>query len=445
MVKNEVVLTFYGGVDEIGGNKILLKDGDTAVFLDFGMSFALRKQFFSPPLLSPKSEKSLQELGILPKLEGVYRFDEKPPAVDAIFISHGHMDHSAYLSFVKREIPVYCGETTKIILQAFGEIRRADLEFNVEGINFQTFRTGNIVKVGGLEIEPVHVDHSVPGAYGFIIHTSKGAVVYTGDFRDHGAKDEMTREFVERVKAAEPVALVCEATNMTNVHVSSEKEVEAKLNQVVSQTEGLVLAEFAYTDVDRLNSFYKTALRNNRCLAVSLRQAYLIEALASDRKLRIPRLSDEGMMIFRKSKERMYAWERQILECYPEKVVDVEQVSKRQQNMILTMSLYDLEQLVEIQPQPGSCYIFSSSEPFNEEMEIDFERLVNWLRHYGLPQYHVHVSGHITPLRLKACLKEINAKKVFPVHTENAGLFAKFMRDIKSQIAVTEKGKEYQL
>ncbi|MEM4733412.1 MAG: MBL fold metallo-hydrolase [Candidatus Bathyarchaeia archaeon] len=445
MVKNEVVLTFYGGVDEIGGNKILLKDGDTAVFLDFGMSFALRKQFFSPPLLSPKSEKSLQELGILPKLEGVYRFDEKPPAVDAIFISHGHMDHSAYLSFVKREIPVYCGETTKIILQAFGEIRRADLEFNVEGINFQTFRTGNIVKVGGLEIEPVHVDHSVPGAYGFIIHTSKGAVVYTGDFRDHGAKDEMTREFVERVKAAEPVALVCEATNMTNVHVSSEKEVEAKLNQVVSQTEGLVLAEFAYTDVDRLNSFYKTALRNNRCLAVSLRQAYLIEALASDRKLRIPRLSDEGMMIFRKSKERMYAWERQILERYPEKVVDVEQVSKRQQNMILTMSLYDLEQLVEIQPQPGSCYIFSSSEPFNEEMEIDFERLVNWLRHYGLPQYHVHVSGHITPLRLKACLKEINAKKVFPVHTENAGLFAKFMRDIKSQIAVTEKGKEYRL
>jgi len=445
MVKNEVVLTFYGGVDEIGGNKILLKDGDTAVFLDFGMSFALRKQFFSPPLLSPKSEKSLQELGILPKLEGVYRFDEKPPAVDAIFISHGHMDHSAYLSFVKREIPVYCGETTKIILQAFGEIRRADLEFNVEGINFQTFRTGNIVKVGGLEIEPVHVDHSVPGAYGFIIHTSKGAVVYTGDFRDHGAKDEMTREFVERVKAAEPVALVCEATNMTNVHVSSEKEVEAKLNQVVSQTEGLVLAEFAYTDVDRLNSFYKTALKNNRCLAVSLRQAYLIEALASDRKLRIPRLSDEGMMIFRKSKERMYAWERQILERYPEKVVDVEQVSKRQQNMILTMSLYDLEQLVEIQPQPGSCYIFSSSEPFNEEMEIDFERLVNWLRHYGLPQYHVHVSGHITPLRLKACLKEINAEKVFPVHTENAGLFAKFMRDIKSQIAVTEKGKEYQL
>jgi hypothetical protein len=53
----------------IGGNKILLRDGDTKIFFDFGMSFASKKKFYSPPFLSPKSEKSLQELGILPKLE----------------------------------------------------------------------------------------------------------------------------------------------------------------------------------------------------------------------------------------------------------------------------------------------------------------------------------------------------------------------------------------
>lgn len=33
-------LTFYGGVNEIGGNKILLEDKDTRVFLDFGKSFS---------------------------------------------------------------------------------------------------------------------------------------------------------------------------------------------------------------------------------------------------------------------------------------------------------------------------------------------------------------------------------------------------------------------
>ncbi|MCS7114407.1 MAG: MBL fold metallo-hydrolase, partial [Nitrososphaerota archaeon] len=133
MVKLETALTFYGGINEIGGNKILLTDRDTKIFLDFGMSFALKRQYYSPPFLSPKSEKSLLELGILPKIEGVYRFEDKVADIDAIFISHGHMDHSAYLSFIKREIPVYCGETTKIILQAFGEMRKTDLEFNVEG------------------------------------------------------------------------------------------------------------------------------------------------------------------------------------------------------------------------------------------------------------------------------------------------------------------------
>jgi len=444
MVKQKTTLTFYGGVNEIGGNKILLQDRDVKVFFDFGMSFALKKQYYSPPFLSPKSEKSLQELGILPKIEGIY-IDEKSPEIDAVFISHAHMDHSAYISFINRQIPVYCGETTKIILQALSEMRRADLEFNVENITFKPFRTGDSIAIDHLKIEPIHVDHSVPGAYGFIIHTTNGAVVYTGDFRAHGAKPEMTSDFVEKAKEAEPVAVVTEATNMTGASVSSEGEVENKLNSIVGQADGIVLADFAYTDVDRFNSFYRIAKKNGRCLAVSLKQAYLLNALRRDKGLRLPDLNDENILIFRKSKKKYDKWESQIMEKYPDKIVDVFEVSKQQCKAVLAMSFYDLEELVEIQPEAGSCHILSASEPFNEEMEIDFERLVNWLRHYGLPQYHVHVSGHIMPLQLKAILKEINAAKIFPVHTENAELFVSFMRDLKGKVILTEKEKQYSI
>ncbi len=447
MVKNKTTLTFYGGVDEIGGNKILLQDRDTRVFFDFGMSFAMKKQFYSPPFLSPKSEKSLQELGILPKISGVYKFDQSPPEVDAVFLSHGHLDHSAYLSFIKREIPVYCGETTQIILQALSDVRRADLEFRVSDIEFRAFRTGKKISVGNLEIEPFHVDHSVPGAYGFVIHTSNGAVVYTGDFRDHGAKPEMTRDFVENAQKAEPTAIVTEATNMTGAAVSSETEVESKLDNVVAGTDGIVLAEFSYSDVDRLNSFFHIAKKNNRCLAISLKQAYLLDALRKDKGLTVPALDDEEILIFRKSKKRFDKWEKQLLERYDNqnKIFDVFEVSKQQCKVVLALSFYDFEELVQLQPSAGSCYVLSTSEPFNEEMEIDYERLVNWLSHYGVPQYHVHVSGHMMPLQLKTALKEINAKRMFPVHTENAGLFAKFMRDLKSQVTLVEKSKEYTL
>lgn len=445
MVKQETTLIFYGGVNEIGGNKIFLKDRDTQVFLDFGMSFARKKQFYSPPFLSPKTEKSLQELGILPKIEGVYKFDDKAPEINAVFISHGHMDHSAYLSFMKREIPVHCGETTKIILQASSEMRRADLEFNVEGINFKTFRTGEKITLDNMEIIPVHVDHSIPGAYGFIIHTSSGSVVYTGDFRAHGAKPQMTMDFVEKAKDAEPTAVITEATNMTGGHVSSEAEVENQLDTIVKQASGVVLVDFAYTDVDRVNSLYRVAKKNERCLAVSLKQAYLLEALRKDKGLRVPSLSDDNILIFRKSKKTESKWEKQFTEQYKGKVKHASDIAKQQCDVVLGLPFYDLEELVEVQPEAGSCYILSSSEPFNEEMEIDFERLVNWLKHFGLPQYHVHVSGHIMPLQLKLLLKGINASKIFPVHTKNADLFAVFMKDSKSQVVSVEQGKKYEI
>jgi ribonuclease J len=161
----------------------------------------------------------------------------------------------------------------------------------------------------------------------------------------------------------------------------------------------------------------------------------------------VPSLEDEGILVFRKSKKRFDRWEKELIQRFDGegKVLDVFKLSKRQCKVVLAVSFYDFEELISLQPSAGSCYVLSASEPFNEEMEIDYERLVNWLSHYGLPQYHVHVSGHMMPLQLKAALKKINAKKVFPVHTENANLFTKFMADLKGQVVLTEKAKEYQL
>jgi ribonuclease J len=407
MRKYRASLSFYGGVDEIGGNKILLKEKDTRILFDFGMSFSEKSKFYAPPFLSPRSEASLRELGILPKLDGVYCSDEGESQIDAVFLSHGHLDHSGHLSFIKRDIPIYTGETTRSILETLSETRRTDLEFNMSDLMLKTFRTGDKIRIDSVEVEPIHVDHSIPGAYGFIIYTSEGAVVYTGDFRRHGSKSDMTTDFVEKAKESEPIALVTEATNLTGASVSSEGEVEEKLKGIVGASEGIVLSEFAFADVDRLNSFYRVAEKSERCLAVSLRQAHLLSRLESDRHLTVPKLDDDNILIFRKSKKQYANWEKRILEDHQDKVVDVFELSKRQCSTILATSFYDLEELVDLKPEAGSCYVLSSSEPFNEEMEIDYEKLVNWLSHYGLPQYHIHVSGHIMPQQLKDVINRL--------------------------------------
>jgi mRNA degradation ribonuclease J1/J2 len=49
------------------------------------------------------------------------------------------------------------------------------------------------------------------------------------------------------------------------------------------------------------------------------------------------------------------------------------------------------------------------------------------------------------PLQLKSILKEINPARIFPVHTDNAELFRKFMRDLKGKVVGTEKAKEYKV
>ena len=317
-------------------------------------------------------------------------------------------------------------------------------EFDLTGIELNPFRTGDRVSVGPVEVEPIHVDHSVPGAYGFIIHTSKGAIIYTGDLRAHGIKPGMTGDFVQAARDAKPIAMVTEATNTTGAAPSSESVVERKLTDVIGQANGLVLADFARADVDRIRSFYSAARANGRKLGINLKQAYLLGELCKDPHLSVPGPDDEGMLVFKRTKKTYYNWEKEIIDTH-DNVVDSGEVSGLQGNVVLACSLYNMEELVRIKPSGESCYILSGSEPFNEEMEIDFEKLLNWLRHYGLPQYHIHVSGHVMPLELRDIIREIAPKKVFPIHTEDPGLFARFCRSLESEFIVPFMDTSYEL
>ncbi|HEX9429947.1 MAG TPA: MBL fold metallo-hydrolase [Candidatus Bathyarchaeia archaeon] len=100
-----VEITFYGGAGEIGGNMILVRDGDSKIMLDFGMSLGERGRFFSEPFLSPRNETGLISLGIIPDVAGLYKGEGEIPA-DAVFLSHAHIDHSMSISLLNRQIPV---------------------------------------------------------------------------------------------------------------------------------------------------------------------------------------------------------------------------------------------------------------------------------------------------------------------------------------------------
>ena len=281
-------LTVYDGANTVGGNKILLEDNGVNLFFDFGINFHLRNQYFEEYLV-PRSRRGLLDMfhtGLLPAIEGIYRADLEVPDVDiwsrarvsypvreielnAVLLSHAHLDHSGHISFLRQDIPIVSSLCTAYIAKAIQDTSKSDFEKEVcylipkvesNGLlqsghykscpaaqrPFKICHSGPTVTPGdgfwkaipgsrgitccalekieaveGLEIKTFPVDHSVFGAAAFAVKTSRGWVVYTGDLRMHGKRGFLTRSFAEAARALNPFVLICEGT-----HVDAEKAVD---------------------------------------------------------------------------------------------------------------------------------------------------------------------------------------------------------------------------
>lgn len=126
-----IKLTFYGGVNEIGGNKILLQDKKTRGLFDFGQSFTFGADYFTG-YLTPRAVNGLGDyfaFGLLPRIEGLYSkemltYCNLPycqPKIDAVFLSHAHFDHVSHIQFLDPDIPVYMGYGTKLFMESMEE------------------------------------------------------------------------------------------------------------------------------------------------------------------------------------------------------------------------------------------------------------------------------------------------------------------------------------
>jgi len=431
-----VNLTFYGGVNEIGGNKILLEDKKTRIFLDFGKSFTSGDDFFTG-WLSPRSIMGLKdyfEFELLPKIKGIYSREQlehtdlvyTEPEINAVFLSHAHFDHIDHIQFLDPEIPVYLGVGTKLFIEAQEETSGF---CNYCEHDYRTFRTGDKISVDDIIVEPIHVDHSIAAAYGFLIHTSEGTVVYTGDMRTHGPRNEMTEEFIEKACASEPVAMICEGTRMAKVEKRknfSEQQVKQESNKVISSTDKMVFVTHYSRDVDRFRSIYTVAKDNDRNFVISTKTAYLLNKLVQDTRLDLPDpIKDESIKVYYKRKRSgeylekdYYTWERPFLD----KIVTCEDVHNNQNEYVMDLNFYQFAELIDIKPDAKSHFIHSMSEPFSDE-DIEYDVMHNWLNHFQMNFHQLHASGHMSREQLEERINRIKPKKLFPVHTENPHLF----------------------
>jgi len=217
--------------------------------------------------------------------------------------------------------------------------------------------------------------------------------------------------------------------------------VEDEVTAFSSQAKGLTVCSWPVRDTDRMLSFLNAANRMGKKLAISTKQAYLLEKLKECGAEGVPSLDDPSIEVYAMRKDwgmigtacdprMLYAdyekWERQ----YVDRAVCHADVKKNPAEYMWFCSNFDLKELIDLRPPPGSVYVKSVCEPFDLEMELDWEKVANWIDHFGLEHKATHVSGHASGPQIREMLGRVKPRMVVPVHTQNAETFKPWHENI---------------
>jgi len=177
---SDVRLISLGGFQEVGRSAMLLQTGESQVLLDCG--------------INPGSDKSIEAF---PRLD-IENFNLE--SIDAVVISHAHMDHCGFLPFLYKygySGPVYCSEPTSSLmtllqLDYLDVIRKEGMhppydQTDVRDTVLHTIpiKYGTVIDVAPDIRLTLHNAGHIIGSSIVHLHVGEGLhnIVYTGDYK----------------------------------------------------------------------------------------------------------------------------------------------------------------------------------------------------------------------------------------------------------------------
>ena len=390
-----VKIAFLGGLNEIGKNITLFECCGDMFILDCGMAF-------------PDGEMLGVDL-VLPDFTYV---KENISRIKGIVITHGHEDHIGGLPYLLKDcnIPVYGTPLT------MGLVGNKLKEHNlVSSAQLNVVNAGDVVKMGCMDVELIHVNHSIPDSVGVAIHTPAGTLVHTGDFKIDctpaaGTITDLTR-FAELGKEG-VLALMADSTNAERPgYTKTEAKVQESFERlfVRAQNRRIIIATFA-SNINRIQQIVNCAYANNRKVAFSGRSMLNYMQVATELGyVDVP----QGVIIDIDS----------LNQYTPEQIVLVTTGSQGEPMSALSRMAYSDHRKVAV--GNGDFIIISANPiPGNEKM---VGNVVNALMKRKVEviyekMYEVHVSGHACQEDLKLMMGIVNPKYFIPVHGEQKHL-----------------------
>jgi ribonuclease J len=379
-----------GGLGEIGKNMMLFEYGDDVIAVDCGLMF-------------PAEEMLGVDL-VIPDISYVI---EQRKNLRAIFITHGHEDHTGALPYILRQVnvPVYATPLAHGLISV--KLKEARL---LPKTDLREIRPGDSVEEGPFRVEPFQVAHSIPDSVGFAIRTPVGTCVHTGDFKlDHTPVMGQATDLSRLAQLGdEGVLLLLSDSTYAEVpgYTPSEQLVGDAIFQLMAKATGRVIVTTFASLIARAQLVFDAAEATGRRVFVTGRSMIDNVNMAIERGyLRVP----EGMLVS----------VRELPTIPHEKLTIITTGSQGEPTSALTRMANQDHQHVKI--VDGDMVILSASAvPGNEAL---VHRTVDNLFKLGANVLYnriadVHVRGHAAQEELKIVQTLVRPRYFVPVHGE---------------------------
>ncbi len=357
-----------GGLEEIGRNCTAIEYKNDIVIIDLGLMFPNENMYgidYIIPDTSPLFGKEKNIKGII--------------------ITHAHYDHFGAVPHLLPKLgnpPVFGSEFTMRLVQK----RQADFpQYAKPKVNI--IPPKKKFKLGSLEIETFHVNHSVPNAFGVVVRSPAGSIAFTGDFKfdTHPVNDKPADEkHIQELGEKGITVLYTDSTGAEKEgHSLSESIIETNLDKVIAShpNQRIIAATFS-SMIDRLQQLITVAEKHGRKVAID----------GFSMKTNVEIAQEIG---FIKVKKGTLITPEQSNNLPPGKVLVLCTGSQGEDNAVLVRIINKEHRSLEL--QAGDVVIFSSSVIPGNEASVQMVK--DEIYKQGAEAYHykmmdIHSGGH---------------------------------------------------
>ena len=424
-------IKIHRGQNIIGGTCIEVISNETRIIIDFGIPLTDEK---GKEIDYKKLSNPTIENGLLPKVDDLYNNDNGSndnSSIDAILISHSHLDHYGLLNFVEnKNIPIYLSRDTETLIKTGNIFWKESMKQNnlfKQSKNFEYYKE---FRIGNFKITPFLIDHSAIGSVSFLIEDEieKDKLFYTGDLRAHGRKKYTYTKLLtdKRLRNQNIDYLITEGTTLGSKshdvrYFKDEIAVENKMDELFAKQKDISFVISAGSNIDRLISIYKATKRSNKILVLDLYQFFLLEELKKnnpDKNKNLPPFDNDHIRIYfnkyhEKKLKRAIGDEK--FKMYKCREINIDTIKTLRKRIVLRLSLNEMDKInfslsSDIK---NSLFIYSMWSGYLKK-DSSFN---NFIFKHNLNLKKVHTSGHIYEKDLFRLIDTMKPKSIIPVHT----------------------------